>query len=125
MKCRFIKSDESTCQANAMKDSEFCYLHNPAITDDEKKEAQAKGGRANSITITEPLPPVKITDHKDVLHLITDTINQVRAGRLDTKIANSLGVLSSQALKAIELGELEGRLETIERLVVERKTTSR
>ncbi|KKP37651.1 MAG: hypothetical protein UR28_C0028G0019 [Candidatus Peregrinibacteria bacterium GW2011_GWF2_33_10] len=123
MKCKFIKIDSSVCSSNAMINSDYCYFHNPEITDEEKNNSQSKGGKNNLIKIQTPLPIIKIQEANDVLILLEDTINRVRSGELDVKIANCIGVLSGQAIKAIEISKLANKMEIIERAIFERKTT--
>ena len=122
MKCEFIKPDGTKCEAHAIKDSEFCYFHNPDISDEEKREAQTRGGQARALTIANPLPALQINKPEDTIVLLTDTINRVRAGELDIRIANSLGFLSDKLLRAFEITQLTEKVEVIEKLIIERKT---
>ena len=121
MKCEFIKQDGTKCEAHAIKDSKFCYFHNPDISDEEKREAQSNGGKTKALTLKEPLPelPLKIPD--DATLLVADTISRVRAGTLDIRTANCLGFLSDKLLKAFEVSKLNDRLEILER-VMKKKT---
>ncbi|MBD3300056.1 MAG: hypothetical protein GF347_01765 [Candidatus Moranbacteria bacterium] len=114
MQCKFIKQNNKQCNAQAMNNSDYCYLHNPDISDKEKKEIQRRGGQ-NRLTInTNPLPPVDIRIPEDVVLLLAETINKVRAGEMDTKTANCIGILSGHIIKAIEITDLTKRLEIIE-----------
>jgi len=125
MQCIFKKTDNNTCQANAMHGTEFCYLHNPKISIEEKKDAQKRGGESKNLTILDPLPVIEITKSRDVISLLNDTVSRVRSGEMDVRVANCLGVLSGQLLKAFEITELENRLESIERIILERRNYSR
>ena len=122
MKCEFIKPDGTKCEAHAMKNSEFCYFHNPNISDEEKREAQSNGGKTKALTLKEPLPELALIKPDDAVLLIADTISRVRAGALDIRTANCLGFLSDKLLKAFEVSQLNGRVEIIERVIAERKT---
>jgi hypothetical protein len=121
MKCEFIKPDETKCEAHAIKDSEFCYFHNPDISDEDKREAQSNGGKTKALTLKEPLPVLPIAKPEDAVLLVADTINRVRAGTLDIRTANCLGFLSDKLLKAFETSRLNDRVEIIERVVLEKK----
>lgn len=121
-KCRFINPDRGGCEAWAMADSEFCFFHNPDISEVEKKEAQSRGGQANKIKILEPLEPIALKEGKDVVLLLEDTINKVRAGEMDLKVANCIGYLAGHLIKAIETAKLEDRVEIIERAVLEKRS---
>ena len=103
-----------------MNGGEFCYFHNPDISETEKRETQTNGGKARALTISEPLTAIEITKPEDTINLLVDTINRVRAGTLDIRIANCLGFLSDKLLKAFEISQLNGRVEIIEQ-VIQRK----
>jgi len=111
MKCEFIKLDGTQCEAHAIKDSEFCYFHNPDISDEEKREAQSNGGKTKALTLKEPLPEIIIAKPDDAVLLIADTIRRVRAGELDIRTANCLGFLSDKLLKAFEVAKLNDEVE--------------
>lgn len=122
MKCQFTKQNGEKCQADAMKDSQYCYLHNPDIPEEEKKQNQAKGGKGNLVKINKPLPPVRINTPYDVVTFLTETINQVRSGELDVRVANALAYLAGHLIKALEVSEVDKRVSTIERIILERST---
>ena len=105
-----------------MQGSEFCYLHNPAISEEEKKDARSRGGKENQITVRAPLPPLKLGSAKDVIVLLEDTINGVRNGELDVRVANCLGFLTDKLLKAYEVAELNDKVEAMERFLEKRKS---
>lgn len=121
MKCTLKKENSEPCGANAMKESKYCYLHNPDISEEEKFNAQSNGGKGNSIKVFEPLEPIKIQKPGDVVLLLEDTINRIRAGEMDLKVANCLGYLSGHLTKALEIAEIEKRIEVVERVVLNRK----
>jgi len=119
MKCKHTKENGEQCNANAMSESEFCYLHNPDISEETKKEAQARGGSNRAVVVKEPLPEMPIKKMPDVALLLADTISRVRAGKMDTRIATTLGYLAGHLTKALEASELEERFEKLEKLVNE------
>ncbi len=123
MKCVFIKPNGDQCQANAMTDSQYCYLHNPDISEEEKREAQSKGGEARALVVKEPLGELALTNPNDTITLMADTIQKVRAGEMDIRTANCLGFLTDKLLKAFEVAKLNDKVEYIERIILERKTT--
>ncbi len=122
MKCSFIKDNDEQCKANAMNGSEFCYLHNPDISDEAKREAQTKGGANRALTLSEPLPVIPLAVPNDAIMLITDTISRVRAGELDIKTANCIGFLTDKLLKAFEVAKLNDKAEFIEQVILEKRT---
>lgn len=122
MKCEFIKKNGEQCQADVMRDSKYCYLHNPDVPENDKKQSQSKGGKGNLIKIKEPLPPVEINSPHDVVTLLTDTINRVRSGEIDVRLANAMAYLAGHLIKALEVAEVDKRVSTIERIILERST---
>ncbi len=117
MKCQSKNNNGSPCNANAMNGLEYCCFHNPTISAEEKKQIQRRGGQNRVTTISTPLPPIKMEKISDVVSLLAEVINEVRTGRMDTKVANCLGVLSGSLIKAMEISALEGRIEILERRI--------
>jgi hypothetical protein len=121
MKCNYIKPDGSDCNANSMADSEFCFSHNPDVSD-EKELAVRNGGLApKPRKEDEVLEPMPIATTEQVLALLQDTINRIRTSPMTHQKANSIGYLASIALKTKEDGEISEKLELINRLILERK----
>ena len=121
MQCKFIKQNNEQCEANSMKDSEFCFTHNPK-TKEAKRQATIKGGSSPKKNYN-PLAPMVISDSNSVVKLLTTTINEVRQGEIDLRVANCIGYLAGHLIKALEASEIVSRIETIERVILERKTT--
>lgn len=123
MKCKHTKEDGKSCGANAMRGNKYCFLHNPDISQEKKTALCREGGQNRALTVKKPLKIMKIETSGDVRCLLADTINQVRRGKLDVRIANCIGVLSGHMIRAIETDTIEQRVEQIERIVLERRTT--
>lgn len=122
MNCIFEKESGDPCSARVMTGHDYCFFHNPNIPESDRKEAQSRGGKANAITVRVPLNPIRINGASDVIKLLEETINQVRAGDLDVKVANCVGFLSGHLLKAVEIESISTRVEVIERAILERRT---
>jgi hypothetical protein len=115
--CKAAKLDGSRCQASALPGAGFCFFHDPSKAA-ERREAQALGGRQNRMkTLDAGVPAVKIEDCGDVVALISETINQVRRGEIDPRVANAVGYLANVLIKAFEQDELETRVEKLEALL--------
>ena len=54
---------------------------------------------------------------KDVSDLLAQSINQLRRGELDPKVANAVGYLSTVLLRALEQGPLEERMAKLEAML--------
>ena len=118
MRCEFIKSNGEQCNANAMRDSQFCFTHNPKMKK-AKKEAVIKGGKSPKKNYN-PLPPVDLADNQGVARLLAQVINEVRRGEIDLRVANCIGYLAGHLIKALEISDLEKRVEEIEKTIKER-----
>lgn len=119
--CIYIKDDGGQCGAKPMQDSDYCFSHNPE-TKIEKHLAVVKGG-LNSKKTNLSLEPLDIKSANDVTKLLEDTINGVRKGEIPPKIANTIGYLAGHALKAMEVSKYAEKVESVERILMERKIT--
>jgi hypothetical protein len=112
--CRHQRRDGRNCRANAIARSEFCFFHAPDRAAD-RLEAQRNGGLRNKGA---SLPPethdCDLKNVGDVVVLLGTTINHVRRGQVDPRIANSIGYLSGILLKALEMETLEQRISDLE-----------
>ena len=118
-RCKFKKINGARCNAWAMTDSEFCFTHNPEMKK-AKQEAVIKGGKSPKKNHN-LLPPVEITDNKSVANLLAQTINEVRMGKIDLRVANCIGYLSGHLIKALEISDLEKRISEIEEIISNKK----
>ena len=124
MRCIARKPDGTSCRSSALPGSNFCFFHDPAKAA-ERREAQALGGRQNRIkTLDATAPDVKVEDCGDVVALISETINHVRKGMIDPRVANTVGYLANVLIKAFEHDELETRIDRLEALLERRSETS-
>lgn len=122
--CERLKPDGARCQAAALPDSDFCFFHDP-LKEDERREAQAAGGRQNRMkTLGASAPDIAVRDCKDVVALLSETINQVRKGIIDPRIANSVGYLANQMVRVLAQNDLEDRIGKLEQVVERRSRTS-
>jgi hypothetical protein len=121
--CHVLTRDGTRCQAAALPDSRFCFFHDPSKKV-ERREAQAEGGRQNRMkTLDAGAPDISIRDCKDVMALLSETINQVRKGLIDPRIANSVGYLANQLVRVFEQKDLEDRIEKLEQSIQHRSKT--
>jgi len=110
--CAHIRANGEPCRGYPVAGSLYCFVHDPAQAD-KRDDARRRGGQAGTIP---PLDSssVNVGTLGDVLALVELTINDVRAGRVDVKVANSVGYLANIAMKAIEQSDLEARLDALE-----------
>lgn len=67
------------------------------------------------------LPPDAVKSIEDVKALIEATVQGVRAGTMSAQAAANVGRLASLAIKAIEVGELNQKLDLVNSVIQERK----
>ena len=120
-KCEFEKRNGERCGADAQTAKSLCVFHDPARAS-EGRRARRAGGVTRSRTAA-VLPP-DTPDHplgntKEVSAFLADTINQLRRGELDPRVANGVGYLTGVLLRAFEQGPLEERLAKIEAALAE------
>ena len=123
MKCKKFKSDGTQCKANAVFSSDFCWYHNPDIPEEIKRSVSSKGGKANSQPefIETPLPEIKIEKMQGLAVLLSDTINNMRTGKISQKSGSSFAYLSFILLLVLDKALKEKEKEKIDNLKAEGK----
>jgi hypothetical protein len=112
MQCQHRKRDGKQCGAAALRSKTHCALHS------EPGRAAAlgsKGGRRRSVyrpgDLREFAAPQTAADLRD---LLAESLIELRAGKLDPRVANALGYLGASYLRALEISDLESRLDALE-----------
>ena len=112
--CKGTKADGTRCRTNAMTGSEYCFFHDPAKAEEQEAARQA-GGRVGKTRVLPPdTPDAPLSSMADVVALLGQTINQLRRGEIDPRVANAVGYLSGTLLKALQQGDIEQRLADLE-----------
>lgn len=111
-KCLFLKSDKTSCNANAITGDNYCFWHSKQ-TKEQRNQAVMDGGLSPKRSYGRD-DDITINNTQDVLKLIEQTINDLRKNKTSSKLANAIGYLSGIALKTLEQGDLERRIETLE-----------
>lgn len=120
MQCTYIKNDQQRCKARAMKDSVYCFTHNPE-TRQEHALAVVKGGKNSSRRDLLDMDSISLQKPAEVVVLLEETINGVRTGEITPNIANTIGYLSSHLLKAIQIADLDQRLSILEKVLIQNR----
>ncbi len=123
MKCTYTKTNGERCGANAMKKSNYCFAHNPDTKEDHSL-AVVKGGKSSKRDRLS-LPERDVKTPSDVVEILEETINGVRNGSIPPNVANTIAYICSHTLKAMETANLDGRIEMIESILMQRKTVKR
>jgi len=111
-RCDFRKKNGSRCEANAQPSNGLCVFHDPSRAADGRRARKAGGIRRSQGTRALPrdTPDHALSNTKEVSAFLAESINQLRRGELDARIANGLGYLTSILLRALEQGPVEERL---------------
>jgi hypothetical protein len=114
--CQQILPDGRRCRARRISSSSYCFFHDPE-SKGKRMAAQRAGGMKNKnrmARLPELTPDAPLAEAKDVSRLLAQTINQVRRGELDPKVANAVGYLAGILLKSIQESEIETRVAALE-----------
>jgi hypothetical protein len=115
-KCSRIKPGGQRCRANALPGGKLCFFHAPDRAGERQRARRVGGKKAHQKAAVLPAqtPDLPLQNAADVTRALAGTVNEVRTGRVDVKVANCIGYLCGLLLKAHEVGELQRRLETLE-----------
>ena len=117
MKCTKKLFNNEQCQANAQKDNEYCFRHDP-----EAKEAaliaSRKGGQNRTLQGVYG-DPVSIETPHDVKRFLAQVINAVWSDGIPVQVGTSMGFLTRCWLDAYEASDVSDRLDNIEKRVVD------
>jgi len=118
-KCAATNARGEPCNAYAGAGSEFCFWHDPARAADRAR-ARSKGGKARHgrhLATDDGADPVQVQDVSDILALLARALNDVLALENSIQRGRAVGYLCGQALKVLEVSELNGRLEALETII--------
>jgi hypothetical protein len=113
MQCEKKKRDGKPCRAQARAGNKHCALH---AEPGRAKELGRRGGHRRTVYRPEALKEFEAPKTAaDVRDLLAESIIEVRAGKLDPKVANALGYLGTSLLRALETADFERQLDLLER----------
>ena len=99
------------CQSAPLHGKKKCAFH----TGNTASLLGARGGRRRAIFNPDGLEPLAAPkDAGDLLVLLAQTIVEVRAGRLEPRVANSLSYVASAFMAALDTADLDARLKALE-----------
>jgi hypothetical protein len=115
-KCEFRKKNGERCGADAQTGKSLCVFHDPARASEGRRARRAGGITRSRLAVVLPAdtPNQALENTTDVSALLSDSINRLRRGQLDPRVANAMGYLSSVLLRSLEQGPVEERLAKIE-----------
>jgi hypothetical protein len=104
--CHILKKDGKRCRADAQSGKDICVFHDPTRAADGHSARRAGGATRSRMATVLPqgTPDNPLRDTHEVVTLLGDSINHLRRGQLDPRVANAVGYLSGILLKALEQG---------------------
>ena len=114
-RCAHVHPSGKPCGGYAIAGSARCFAHDPEQAA-KRDDARHRGGQAGRV-VTVAESSVSVRSLGDVLTLVETTINDVRSGRVDVRVANAVGYLANVAVKVIAQSDLESRLEALESIL--------
>lgn len=112
-KCSYIKPDKNPCNAFSIRNSTYCFNHNP-LTKEAKALAVIKGG-LNRRHYEAYGKPIKLETIKDAKILIAEIIKGIWRGKIPAnEPANSMGFLLGRFIDVCEKETLENKIEELE-----------
>ena len=111
--CKHIKPNKEPCQANTMKNSEFCYFHDPKLAK-RRAEARKRGGINRRVGKRIQPAIYQISSVKDIQKILEDALNDAVGLENSHARARTIGYLCQINLKAFEVGDLESRIKALE-----------
>jgi hypothetical protein len=117
--CEHVRPDGRRCRARARAHSRYCFAHDPDLAA-RRAAGRRAGGRKRSqkaAVLPAGTPDAPLGSIGQVCELLATSINQVRRGQLDTKVANAVGYLASVLVKALSESDMEARINRLEELL--------
>lgn len=119
MICKATNKAGEPCKAQAMANG-YCYRHNPDISQEDKLLASASGGSHTSIERVESQlvdsPAFQLNEAKDLLDLLVNNINDLKAGKINPNTSNALVQNVGMIIKVYEASVQETRLRELEKV---------
>src|SRR5947207_11684468 len=110
------KKDGQRCEANAQVGKGSCVFHDPDKLAEGQRARRAGGLRRSrpAAVLPRDTPDHPLGNTTDVSAFLAETINQVRRGVVDPRVANCMGQLASVMLRSMEQGPLEIRMARLD-----------
>lgn len=121
--CKATTRSGEPCKAKPPAGSDYCAFHDPAKAT-AFQNGRVEGGKSGKLATLATVKPWRgVVGDVDVLRAVTpaelvnllcETIDDVRIGAIDPKVANAVGYLASAIVKILQHEALEERLSAIE-----------
>jgi hypothetical protein len=117
--CKAINRDGQPCGAYALSGSDYCFMHDPSQAA-KRAEARKLGGQRQRANHSGAVCPVTVQNMGDVLALLDYSLAE--SLRLENSLARGrlLVSLAGAYIEALQVGELEARIEALESVLLKR-----
>jgi hypothetical protein len=116
--CKARTGKGARCQAKALKNSAFCFTHDPACGK-ARAAAHRRGGERRRVdhSCDASKVPAQVRSIADAMVILDYTLAEVIPMENSLQRGRLLIALSEAYIKALEVGELERRLQELEQKV--------
>jgi hypothetical protein len=97
-RCGFSHSNGEPCRVHRMNGFDFCYFHEPSMTEVRLENSQ-RGGKTRTVPLEVEAPTMESLE--DVRQFTVETLHQVRTGALEPRTAAVLSSLVAHVLKTL------------------------
>ena len=120
--CIFRLSSGRQCKAAPLKDSEFCWVHSPERAKDVQ-EARRLGGlrRKRESTISGAYQFESLDSVDGIRRIVLIAVLDALSMENSMSRARTLAYLAQVALRMLEVGDIESRVEALEEMAKVRK----
>src|SRR5215208_3272740 len=114
--CSGIRTDGGRCQAQPMRNSEYCLNHDPSRAEENRRRS-SKGGKRGG----RGRPRVEVTNVKTQLQELADAVRDNEINRADAAVVSQILNVLLRAITIREQEEFAQRLEALEAALAHRK----
>jgi hypothetical protein len=111
-----VENGKTLAAGNVRPERPFCAFHDPELASRRAAGRRAGGRKRARGVVVLPMDgaDLPLRNIGDVVELLAASVNQVRKGQLDAKVANAVGYLASVLLRALTEADVEQRLAALE-----------
>ena len=113
-RCKAQTKYGKRCKARAIKGSDYCFAHEPALAEQRAKWRREGGHASSKKAVLEETAALESPE--EIKKLLARAIQAVQRGDMDPRTANALARLCSLQLKAIRQTEIVRRLDELEQI---------
>jgi hypothetical protein len=115
-RCTATRKDGTPCRGSARPDKTVCTFHDPDLAEQRAAGRKAGGKSHRAITLPPDTQAPPLETAPDVARLLAQVIHEVRTGKVDHRIGNTIAVLASNLLKAVQTTELDNLKAEVEEM---------